>query len=162
MRYVFSHTISSRRSPSKSRKMVSIECNQTGGLLPSTTRKQLRREACSKSKDMKHHQPRIITTPRNTMCKTETQNSPRAALDFIWAIATLLGTTGHLCCWRKASWRCTPYTGDTRSSLSCRHATRSTHRAQLVLHRAVVISRQRGQESCHRPAVQGKGSTVDT
>ena len=44
---------------------------------------------------MKHHQPRIVTTPRNAMCKTETY-SPRAALDFIWVIATLLGTTGHL------------------------------------------------------------------
>ena len=41
--------------------------------------------------------------------------------------------------------------------------TSSSQRAtQLVLHRAVVISHQRGQESCHRPAAQGKGSTVDT
>ena len=133
-------------------------------------------------------------------------------------------------CHTEASWRCTPFTGDTRSSLrhtglcahaltgqtfvgvspasvhvpglSCRHVTRSAHRAsgyqqaaicyswcsggsdfsraepaakthyvprqqsndqdsnlcntrssqrdtQLVLHRAVVISHQRGQESCH-------------
>ena len=42
MRYVFSHTISSCRSPSKSRKMASIGYEQTGGLLPSTKKKQLR------------------------------------------------------------------------------------------------------------------------
>ena len=45
VRYVFSHTISSRRSPSKSRKMVSIKYKQTGGRLPSTKGKQLRRVA---------------------------------------------------------------------------------------------------------------------
>ena len=31
---------------------------------------------------------------------------------------------------------------------------------QLILHRALVIGRQRGQESCRRSAAQGKGSTV--
>ena len=46
--------------------------------------------------------------------------------------------------------------------LSCRHVTRSTHWAPLILHRAVVIGRLRGHESCRRSAVQGKGSTVDT
>ena len=43
-----------------------------------------------------------------------------------------------------------------------RNTSYSQRATQLVLHRAVVISRQRGQESCHRPAVKGKGSTVDT
>ena len=46
VRYVFSHTISSRRSPSKSRKMVSIKYKQTGGRLPST--KGETAAACSK------------------------------------------------------------------------------------------------------------------
>ena len=51
-----SHTISSRRSPSKSRKMVSIECKQTGGLLPSAKGKQLRRVAreTSSTEDCHH------------------------------------------------------------------------------------------------------------
>ena len=40
--------------------------------------------------------------------------------------------------------------------------TRSSQRdIQLVLHRAVVISHLRGQESCHLPAAQGKGGAVD-
>ena len=48
-----------------------------------------------------------------------------------------------------------------RSSNLC-NTSYSQRATQLILHRAVVIGRQRGQESCHRSAVQGKGSTVDT
>ena len=53
MRYVFSHTISSRRSPSKSRKMVSIGGAQTIWWTPPQHERETA-AACSKSKDMKH------------------------------------------------------------------------------------------------------------
>ena len=103
-------------------------------------------------------------------------------------------------CHPEASWRCTLFTGDTRSSpgtldcvpigrpdicrwvagiSACKPAAKTyhvprqqpqdrsnnlcntsySHRAtQLILHRAVVIGRQRGQKSCRRSAVRERGA----